>query len=51
MLSTLNALYTMTFTPQGKLAVVSVLAMEHNLEAILPFVQLIGKYGLSMLRS
>ncbi|XP_066019327.1 protein virilizer homolog isoform X2 [Pocillopora verrucosa] len=42
LLSTLHTLYSMTFTAIGKAAVVSVLSLETNLSALLPFVESTG---------
>eukprot|EP00118_Oscarella_pearsei_P004539 m.19604 g.19604 ORF g.19604 m.19604 type:complete len:1657 (+) comp27869_c0_seq1:10-4980(+) len=38
-LSTLHTLYSMTFTPLGKEAVVSILSLSRNLGCLLPFVE------------
>ena len=35
----LHTLYSMTFTSQGREAVVYVLSLEHNLRALIPFAE------------
>ena len=42
-LGLLHSLYMMTFTPQGRDAVVHVFTMADNLQALLPFTELLGE--------
>ena len=42
-LAVLQALYTMTFTPQGRDAAVYVLGLEDNVDIFMPFIQVTGK--------
>jgi len=42
MLGVLHSLYSVTFTPQGRDAVVYVFTLEDNMSALLPFIDIIG---------
>ena len=43
-LAILHSLYSITFTPQGRDAVVTVFTLDENIGVLLPFVELTGTY-------
>jgi len=43
-LAILHSLYSITFTPQGRDAVVTVFTLDENIGVLLPFVELTGIY-------
>ena len=42
LLAVLHSLYSITFTPPGRDAVVTVLALDDNIAVLLPFIQMNG---------
>ena len=42
----LYSLYTMTFTPLGRNSLVNILALDNNINSLVPFVKTTGKFSL-----